>query len=173
MPKRATRPPSLPTPSAEAIARSIAEIYRGPSWHGPSVRSALRGVDAAKAAWRPAPERNSIHDLMLHLTYARHRMLGRLEAVRGGRASRFPRPMRLSWFPRGPDRLDEATWREDLRFLDEYQEKVLEALRDVDAATLELRRRGKAVTIGDELMGLAFHDAYHAGQIRLLALLAS
>lgn len=159
-------------PSGEAIARTVQEIYRGPAWHGPSVRTALRGVDATRAAWRPEAERNSIHDLVLHLMYTRHRMLGRLALARGERAPRFPRAMRLSWFPQGPERLDEATWREDLRLLDEYQEKVLAALRGAGPAVLARRRRGKKVTVGDELMGMAFHDAYHAGQIRLLALLA-
>lgn len=188
MAKRATKTPSpstpsadaiartvgkiYSTPSAEAIARTLREVYRGPAWYGPSVRSALKGVDAAKAEWRPAPGRNCIHDLVLHLIYVRHRMLGRLTSLQGGRGPRFPRAMRLTWFPEGPERLDEATWKEDVRLLDEYQSKVLDALGEADSVGRSRRRSGKTRTLGDELMGMAFHDAYHAGQIRLLALLA-
>jgi hypothetical protein len=164
---------AAPAPSPEAIAEAVTEIYRGPAWHGPSVRAALRGVTAAQASWRPAPGRNSIHDLVLHLIYTRHRMIGRLQSVQGGRSERFPRPMRSSsWYPRGPTRLDEATWREDLELLERYQDKALAALAGADVATLALRRRGNARTVGAELMGMAFHDAYHAGQIRMLALMA-
>lgn len=172
MASAATKASAAPAPSPEAIAQAVTEIYRGPAWHGPSVRAALKGVTAAQASWRPAPGRNSIHDLVLHLMYTRHRMIGRLQSVQGGRSERFPRPMRSSWYPRGPARLDEATWSEDLKALERYQESVLAALAGVDPATLALRRRGSVRTVGAELMGMAFHDAYHAGQIRMLALLA-
>jgi hypothetical protein len=168
----ATKASTAPAPSPEAIARAVTEIYRGPAWHGPSVRAALRGVTAARASWRPGPGRNSIHDLVLHLMYTRHRMLGRLEAMQGRKSTRFPRPMRSAWFPRGPTRLDEATWSEDLKLLERYQRKVLGALASVDPAALALRRRGSTRTLGAELMGMAFHDAYHAGQIRLLSVIA-
>jgi len=170
-----TRAKKAPPPHAfspDAIARAITEIYRGPAWHGPSVRSTLKGVTAAQAGWRPAPGRNSIDDLVLHLTYTRHRMLGRLATVQGNKRSRFPRAMRLSWFPHASDPLDEEAWTEDLRLLEEYQDRVLASLRDVEPATLSLCRPGKGRTVGAELMGIAFHDAYHAGQIRLLALVA-
>ena len=172
MASAATKASTVPVPSPEAIAQAVNEIYRGPAWHGPSVRTALKGVTAAQASWRPAPGRNSIHDLVLHLMYARHRMIGRLQSVQGGKSARFPRPMRSSWYPRGPTRLDEATWSEDLKVLERYHESVLAALAGADAATLALRRRGSARTVGAELMGMAFHDAYHAGQIRMLALMA-
>ncbi len=172
MEARPRKPPTPHTYSPEVIARAITEIYRGPAWHGPSVRSALKGVGAGQAGWRPAPGRNSIDDLVLHLAYTRHRMLGRLASVQGRKGSRFPRPMRLTWFPRAPDPLDDEAWSEDLRLLAECQDRMLTALREVEPATLALCRGGKARTIAAELMGIAFHDAYHAGQIRLLALVA-
>ncbi|MGH7690479.1 MAG: DinB family protein [Gemmatimonadaceae bacterium] len=159
-------------PSRREIVRALSDIYRGPAWHGPSLRATLRGVTGIEAGWRPAPNRNSIYDIVLHLAYARHRMLGRLAAFERRRHPRFGRSMRAGWFPYTPTHPDERGWTEDLRVLDSYQEQVLRAVGQAKPTTLAMRRRGKLVTIGSEFMGLAFHDAYHAGQIRLLTLLA-
>jgi len=161
-----------PTPSAAAIIRALEEMYRGPAWHGPSVLFALRGVSAQAAAWRPAPGRNSIHDLVLHLAYARHRLVHRVNALQGRSTSRFPRKMRSSWFPEAPEKVDDRAWAGDLQLLEGYQEQVLAAVARTTPAILAVRRGREKRSVGGELMGLAFHDAYHAGQIRLLSLMA-
>ncbi|HEX5438247.1 MAG TPA: DinB family protein [Gemmatimonadaceae bacterium] len=153
------------TPSRALLLRALHEIYHGPAWHGSSLRLSLRGVSAADAAWRPAPDRNSIWDVVLHLAYTRHIMLRRL-GVKSARA--FPHPLRSSWWPRLPDTLAEDTWRADLALLEEYQERLLAAVSAVPAARLATRRRGKVVSLGDEVLGVAHHDAYHTGQIQLL-----
>jgi hypothetical protein len=165
--------PAGSTPSADAIARALEEMYRGPAWHGPSVRFALRGVTARAAAWRPAPGRNSIHDLVLHLAYTRHRLVQRVDALQGRTTPRFPRKMRTTWFPEVPARVDAGAWGEDLKLLEGYQERVLATVAGTTPAILSTRRGREKRSVGAELMGLAFHDAYHAGQIRLLSLMAS
>jgi hypothetical protein len=164
---------AAPAPSADTIIRALEEMYRGPAWHGPSVRFALRGVTAAAAAWRPAPSRNSIHDLVLHLAYARHRLVQRVNALEGRSTPRFPRTMRTSWFPDAPPRAGTEAWAEDLQLLEGYQEGVLATVAGTTPDVLAVRRGREKRSVGAELMGLAFHDAYHAGQIRLLSLLAS
>src|SRR5438105_8286584 len=103
-----TRSSTSPAPRP-LVLRMLREIYVGPAWHGPSVRAALRGVSAPMAARRVAPGRNTIWDLVLHLAYTRHRMLQRV----GLSTERFPRPLRAAWWPRLPDRLTSAAWRDD------------------------------------------------------------
>ena len=42
--------------------------YEGGAWHGPSIREALSGVDAAKAATRPIANAHTIWEIALHLS---------------------------------------------------------------------------------------------------------
>ena len=71
------------------------EVYRGPAWHGPSVRESLAGVTAEHAAASPFPERNSIWDLVLHLAHGRHLLTERLLDT----TLDFPREIREPWWP--------------------------------------------------------------------------
>jgi len=155
-------------PDASTIARAVRESYAGPAWHGPSVLVALRGISAVRAARRPAPGRNSVWELVLHLAYARHRLLHRLRRLHDFPLPPFPRRLGASWFPELPEVLDERAWKADQALLAAYQTRLLEALEGLAEDTLRRVRRGSARSIGSELLGLALHDAYHAGQIRLL-----
>jgi hypothetical protein len=161
---RAT-PPGEGSPDRAAILRALRDIFAGPAWHGPSVHAALSDVDATVATWRPAPGRNTIWELTLHLAYTRHRVLLRL----GERAGRFPHPLRADWWPRMPENSSEDAWRDTLALLDDYQDRLLAAVARATQTTLRRVRPSRRETIGHELLGVAFHDAYHAGQIRLLA----
>lgn len=147
------------------LLRALDEAFRGPAWHGPSLRAALRGVTAAEARWTPGPGRNSIWELALHAAYARHRVLRRLDPTL---AARFPRAVRRGWWPRLPDPSDAAAWRADLALLDESHRRLRDAVVRLPAARLAARRPGKRWTLGQEVMGIAMHDVYHAGQVRLL-----
>lgn len=157
-------------PGREAIVRAVREGYAGHAWHGPSVRQALAGVTAAQARWRPAAGRNTIWELVLHLAYTRHRVLRRMGDAG---AARFPRARRAAWFPVMPDEPTEAAWRADLALLDGYQARFLDAVRRAPAGRLRRVRPGQRRTIAHELLGVALHDCYHAGQIRLLARLSA
>ena len=156
-------------PERELVRRTIHEVFAGPAWHGPSVLAALRGMTAATAARRVERGRNTPWELVLHLAYTRHRLLGRL----GVNAGRFPRKLRTAWWPIAPAEPTEAAWRGDLALLRTYQERLLQAVGQASEAQLRRRRAGQRRTIADELIGVAVHDAYHAGQIRLIALMKS
>lgn len=156
------------TPSRAVLERTLREVYRGPAWYGPSVRGALRGVAADDARWRLAPGRNTIREIVLHLAYTRHRMLLRLGKRTGTTVERFPRRLRESWWPETPEEATERSWREDRKLLALYQERLLEAVSAAPEAVLATHRPGKGMSIGAEILGAAVHDAYHAGQIRLI-----
>ena len=152
------------------IIRLIDEVYQGPAWHGPSVRACLRGVDHLTAAWRVARKRNTIWELMLHLAYGRHVFLVRLGARPLGR---FPRKLRASWWPEMPPEQSSAAWAADLELFDTLHGRLLQAIADAPETSLRRVRSGKKFTMAHELLSVAPHDAYHAGQIRLLALTAA
>lgn len=166
MPARTRRASAGPT--REEVLRVLRESHAGPAWHGPSLRAAVRGLGTAEAAWRPAPGRNSAWELVLHCAFGRHRMLRRLDRAL---APRFPRPVPRDWWP-DPSGDDDAAWAEDRSLLASYQERLLDAVSTVPASRLAARRSGQTRTLGAELVGLAMHDVYHAGQIVLLRRLA-
>jgi len=160
-----------PAPAADVLLRTLRESYQGPAWHGPSLRGVLEGVSHEEAQRRAGPGRNSIWELVLHLADARHLVVGRLSrAAGGGGADRFGRGYRKRWWPRTPEALTPEAWRADLELLKTWQERLLEAVGRASEATLAARRKGQPRSLADEVLGVALHDAYHAGQIRLLRL---
>lgn len=130
--------------------------YVRKAWHGPNLRQSLRGVSAQMAAWRPAPGRHNIWEIAVHAAYwkyvARRRLLGEKRGSFVLKGS--------NWFKR-PTQLSEKAWRADLALLASEHEKLRQAVKDYGA--------GKALQVQSPLIvGVAFHDVYHAGQIRLL-----
>ncbi|HUK13147.1 MAG TPA: DinB family protein [Thermoanaerobaculaceae bacterium] len=144
----------------------IDEAYDRPAWHGPNLRGALRGLTAEAAAWRPAPERHSIWEIVVHCAYWKYAVRRRLTGE-GARGS-FPRAG--SNWPRLPAALDRAAWRADLELLDEEHRLLREAVAGFPARRLS-ERHGKH-TAARLIRGIGAHDLYHAGQVRLLIKLA-
>jgi hypothetical protein len=141
-----------------AILSMIEEAFEKKAWHGPNLWQSLKGVSAKEAAWRPAPGRHNIWEETLHAAYWKYAVRRRLEGgKRGGFAllgsNFFPRPE--------PGKLSEAAWKADKRILRSEHD----ALRKAVSKAL---RKPLARKLGHMLWGVAFHDVYHAGQIRLL-----
>lgn len=153
-------------PWRTVLDRALQEVHAGPAWHGPSVKAALRGVSAAQAARAPGPGRNSIWEIVLHVAYARHRMVGRVSP--GTRRPRFPRALRKAWWPQLPAERDERAWKADLALLEASERELRDAVARAPERVLASRRSGRRHTRGEEVLGVAFHDAYHAGQISLV-----
>ncbi|MGH7507783.1 MAG: DinB family protein, partial [Longimicrobiales bacterium] len=107
----------------ELLIRILDEAFDRAGWHGPTLLNALRGVSAADAVWRPAPERHSIWELALHTAYwkyvVRRRLIG---APRGS----FPR--KPSNFPALPESPDDAAWAADVALLREEHQRLREAV---------------------------------------------
>jgi hypothetical protein len=145
----------------------LREVYEGPAWHGPSVKQSLSGVTATVAARRLAADRNSIWELVLHLAHGRHLLVGRVTDTRG---SSFPRRVRAPWWPIIDYEMTETAWRDDLQLLDDSQARLLDAVSRATTKQLARRPKSSKHTIAEQLLGMAAHDAYHAGQIRQMAL---
>jgi hypothetical protein len=138
------------------LLRILDQGYNRAAWHGPNLKQSLRGVTAEMAAWRPAVGRHNIWEETLHATYwkyvVRRRLLG---------AKRGSFPLKGSnWFRR-PEELSEKAWKSDLALLDAEHRKLRAAMEQYLLSNV----LPKAERM---LYGAAFHDVYHAGQIRLL-----
>jgi hypothetical protein len=134
-------------------------------WHGgPTPLGALRGVTANEAIWVPAPGRKSIWQLALHVAYWKYAVRRRLE---GGTAARFPR--RPANWPHTPAEPDPAAWAADVAVLAEEHERLLSVVEAVPVSQYaRALPTGKRWTKGELIVGIALHDAYHAGQIQML-----
>ncbi len=138
------------------LLQILDEAYERRAWHGPNLKGSLRGVTAEDAVWRPAPGRHNIREVVLHVAYWKYAGRRRL---RGDTRGSFALPG-SNWFGR-QESLTEKTWREERALLDEEHRKLREAVADL----LHARSRKIPTSM---IFGVAFHDVYHAGQIRLL-----
>jgi DinB superfamily len=147
----------------ELVLALLDEGYSRKTWHGPNLRQSLKGVSARQAAWRPAPGRHNIWELVLHSAYWKYAVRRRIE---GGKRGSFA--LQGSNFFARPEKgkATEAAWRADLALLEGEHKVLEEAIRRV----LKTPRAKKLLPA---LYGIAFHDVYHAGQIRLLRRLMS
>jgi uncharacterized damage-inducible protein DinB len=149
-------------PEIKLLLDLLDEAYDRTAWHGPNLRGALRGLPAEKATWKPAPDRNSVWQLALHCAYWKYAVCRRLTGE-GARGS-FPR--RPSNWPALPERCDAASWKVDVALLDEEHRRLRETVASFPAGRLS-ERRGMS-TAARLIYGIAAHDLYHAGQIRVL-----
>ncbi len=144
------------------ILQLFEEAYERKTWHGPNLWQSLKGITAKQAAWRPGPKRHNIWEEAVHAAYWKYVVRRRLQGGKRGSfaikgSNFFPRPQ--------PDKFTEAAWRADKAILRLEHEALRAAIKQILAKPVS----SKVLRM---LWGVAFHDVYHAGQIRLLRRLA-
>ena len=143
-----------------------------PSWHGPNLRGSIRGVSAKLASTRPAKGRHNIWEQVLHAAYWKYVVHRRLTGEKRGSfpidgSNWFERPMRGNG--------GERAWKSDIALLEQLHRTLRKTIADLPVASLHKPVRGtrdKRLTPVRLITGVAMHDVYHAGQIRLLRRLA-
>jgi hypothetical protein len=145
----------------------VDQAYDRRSWHGTNLRGSIRRVAPAQVAWRPAPERHNIWEIVVHAAYWKYAVRRRLTGERRGSF-----PLRGSdWFAR-PDVFDARAWHADVALLGRMHAELREAVAALPVGRPGRRSPGSPFTFGDLVAGAAAHDLYHAGQIQLLKRLA-
>ena len=149
----------------ETVLRMIDEAFDKKSWHGTNLRGSIRGLTAAQAAWRPAPERHNIWELVLHAAYWKYTVQRRLAGDKRGSFSLkgsnfFARPVA------GED--DELLWRADTNLLVNTHRSMREKVAGLDPEHLLQNAPGGNTPVISLLTGIAAHDLYHAGQIQVI-----
>jgi hypothetical protein len=120
------------------------------SWHGPNLRSSVRGVDARMALVRIG-KRKTIWEQVLHAAFWKQQVASKLGA-----------PERLPWVGQNWPRVSgssAADWKRDVEVLEAVHQRLRAAV--VKALRIDAKLRWM-------IHGAAAHDLYHAGQIRLL-----
>lgn len=144
--------------STKLVLALLDEGYEKKTWHGPNLRQSFKGVTAKQAAWRPGPRRHNIWEVVLHAAYWKYAVRRRLE---GGKRGSFV--LQGSNFFARPEKgkLTEAAWNADKKLLEQEH-------RALCATVAKVLRTPQGAKEMRQLYGVAFHDIYHAGQIRLL-----
>lgn len=133
------------------------------SWHGTTLRGALRGLTPAQALWRPGPGRHNIWELTLHAAYWKYAVRRRLAGEAVGSFERKP-----SNWPDIPDPADGNAWKRDVAFLETEHRRLRDTIRGLKPASLSLLSPRGVWTYAEEIHGIAAHDLYHTGQIQLI-----
>lgn len=145
---------------AAVLPRLIDEGHGPNAWYGADIQSAIEDVDSALAALRPAPDRHNVAEIALHHAFWLREVRGRLV---GGATDAFALPGE-DWFPwEGGQAL---SWDGVKRTLTIEIQRLRDAVDAIGAGTqkspLEAGERF------DQVLGIAAHGAYHAGQIQLI-----
>jgi uncharacterized damage-inducible protein DinB len=128
----------------------------------PPLDGALRGLSAAQAAWKPAPPRHSIWQIVRHVTLWKR---GVLQAWDGN--------------PPDGDELEAADWKDvtgsdaewehDRKAVLDISAEFLARAQGLDDAALSRRivwyKGGWSQPLAMRIVRATTHDIYHAGQI--------
>jgi uncharacterized damage-inducible protein DinB len=154
--------------SRQFIIDQLRRLHVGDAWHGPSLHEALAGVTAGMAVARPVPNAHNIAELVHHVAA----WAGEVSARLRGRTPQMPDE---GDFPPPVDIISEEEWVALRSRLDDAHHRLVVDIQAFDPARLEERMGtadaplGTGVSFEGMLHGLVQHDAYHAGQIVLLA----
>jgi hypothetical protein len=152
-------------PRVDLLVKALDQAYDHKSWHGTVLRGSLRGITAEQAAWRPAAGRHNVWELAVHAAYWKYSVLRRLR--RETEEIRFPLPG-SNWFPMPSGEPSEKAWKADLAILAGLHRRLRAAVAELADADLDKIPEGSKTKIVDLVLGVAYHDVYHAGQIQIL-----
>jgi len=131
----------------------------------PSLKEALEGLTAAQAAWKPAPERHSIWQIVRHLILWKRGVL----AAWDGNPPDGEQLSAADWKQAAGS---EAEWERDRRTLLEISTQFLTRTQALDDAGLSKPvvwyKGGATQPLVVRVVRTTTHDVYHAGQIRYL-----
>jgi uncharacterized damage-inducible protein DinB len=148
-----------PGPRVADLLVALQGAFERKGWHGPTVLETLRGVTAREAGLKPAGVHHSIHQLVDHIQYWEE------AGLRYATTRRRPKRTRRDW---GAPAVAFAA---SLRRMKATHQRLIDAVSALAEAELD-RPIGTwdsgRMPLARVLHGVAAHDAYHAGQIRLI-----
>jgi len=152
--------------SAETIRsllNALDQAFDHHTWHGTNLRGSLRELSPAQALWRPAPGRHNIWEEVLHAAYWKYAVRQRL--IRGKRGEFALKGS--NWFA-SPASAGPREWKQAIGLLQQAHTALLDAVAQFPPGQLSRPAHGSKWTAFDTILGVAYHDIYHAGQIQLL-----
>ncbi|WP_411280865.1 DinB family protein [Gemmatimonas sp.] len=147
---------------ARHLSGRLRRTITGPMWHGPSLREALQGLNAADAVERPIRSMKTVWEIVLHVTARAERARLRMD----GMALEEPTPAE-DW-PRIPIPCTAAAWEDSqVRMANAYRSMAVRVCEVMSSGFLKVVEK-QSYNIATMADGVAEHGAYHAGQIVIL-----
>ncbi len=147
---------------ARHLSGRLRRTITGPMWHGPSLREALDGMNAADAVERPIRSMKTVWEIVLHVTARAERARLRMD----GLALEEPTPEE-DW-PRTPIPCTAAAWEDSqVRLANAYRSMAVRVCEVMSSGFLKVVEQ-QSYNIATMADGVVEHGAYHAGQIVLL-----
>ena len=146
----------------EVLLKQFDRCYNENGWFV-AVRSALEGVTAAQALWKPDGSDNSIWESLAHVSYYNNAYLQRFKGI----DYKYDITDNDETFRSGD--LSEAAWRAEVAKFDEIMTTWRGLIETADPAKLgEPVSAENPATWAELIANVNAHNAYHGGQILLL-----
>jgi uncharacterized damage-inducible protein DinB len=143
------------------ITKLLDDIYEGSPWIDVNVMATLQNITADQAARKVAPQWNTIWEIVNHLISWRLNVLQRIQ----GKVLASPAD---NYFTAVRD-ISEEAWQNTMKKLEDSQEQWRRVLKKFKKKDLENTYPANDMSYYDHIQGIIQHDAYHLGQIVLLA----
>jgi uncharacterized protein len=149
----------------DLLVDHLENTFEKETWQ-PPLATSVWGLTAEQAAWKPAPERHSIWQIVRHVIRWKRGVLDAWD----GKPSDFEDVTRGDWQEASGD---QAAWDSDVRALRDIYDEFQRRLADADDAVLDrglpwYRGASQQQRVAQRLMHVFTHDIYHAGQIQYL-----
>jgi uncharacterized damage-inducible protein DinB len=146
----------------------IDEGFDKPGWHGPNLLGSLRRPVLEELLYRPRAGAHNAWELALHCAYWKHAIRKRLLGETHGRFALEG----TNFFSRDQG-ATLADFKKDLAILKKAHRDLRATVEQLDPKTYGKPAKGSRHSVRRSVLGIAAHDIYHAGQIRLLRKLAA
>ena len=143
------------------IAGLFENLYAGSPWIDVTIKDKLANITAKDAAAHPLDKCNSIWQIVNHLISWRLNVLKRVQ----GEVITTPSN---NYFEEVAD-ISDAAWKLTLQQLEESQEKWIAFLESFKSEDFSKVYPNNQMDYYEHIHGIIQHDAYHLGQIVLLA----
>ena len=146
---------------ADRIKKLFEDLYNGNPWLDVTIMDTLKNISAKHAAKKIFPDRNSIWQIVNHITSWRENVLLR---VQGNEVS----ASNNNYFSDIED-TSETAWEKALERLENSQKQWTEFLKIFNESQFDTIYPPNRMTYYEHIHGILQHDAYHLGQIVLLS----
>lgn len=145
----------------ERIEKLFTDLYNGEPWIGVSISGVLKNISAEQASKKVSPELNSIWEIVNHIITWRLNVLERVQ----GKVITTPDN---NYFDVNTE-TSETEWKNSLKRLKDSQQKWISFLKKFKEKDFEVIYPNNGLSYYEHIHGIIQHDAYHLGQIVLLA----
>jgi len=145
----------------ELIVKLFEDLFEGSPWIDVTIMGTLKGINSKNAFKKLSANQNSIWEIVNHLINWRLNVLQRVQ----GKVITTPHN---NYFESITDSSTSA-WERTLKELQNSQTQWVKFLKDLKQVTFSKVYLNNKMTYYEHIHGIIQHDAYHLGQITLLA----